>query len=511
MRYLFLLLALGLAVGALLPAVTAADEGDIEIIATDVESRFPEGVRFSVTARSSQEIEDIRVFFEKTGGLDVSAYRPLEFQPGPEVAGEFMLSSAGGGNYFPPGTLFKYSFEITDKAGSVLRTPEQDFVYHDNRFEWLSVRSGLITVYYYGEYVEERARIVLDASERAMERMVPVLGIAPTEELRIVSYNNYRHMSAALPFRSQTVREQLQTQGIAFSNERVLLVHGFDPTVKGTASHEFTHLLVAEASGRARTLVPAWLNEGLAEVGNIDPTDDYDAALRYGIFTRRLRPLWYQDSFTGTPDDIIIAYGQARSVVRFMLRTWEPEKMAELFQALQRTLDIDLALEEVYGVDQYELDTRWRESIGLEALPSPEDLELQLQQEPTAEPITEPSSTAVPADAEATQPGPEEVPGAAAPEPTSTPASQPDAAAEEGEGRQPAAGSCSAPVNAAGPAPLALGGLMLMGAPLGLLSLRLVRRRRLFSESARGRRSSAGTEDPRPGPGAMDGLTGSGG
>ena len=67
---------------------------------------------------------------------------------------------------------------------------------------------------------------------------------------------------------------------MAFSDERVLLVPAFDPTVKGTTSHEFTLLLVAEAAGRAASQVPAWLNEGLAEFGNIDPTDDYDAALR---------------------------------------------------------------------------------------------------------------------------------------------------------------------------------------------------------------------------------------
>ena len=99
--------------------------------------------------------------------------------------------------------------------------------------------------------------------------MLPVLGITPTEPLRIVSYNNYRHMSSALPFRSQAVSEGLQTQGMAFGNERVLLVHGFDPTVTGTVSHEFTHLLVSEAAGPAISQVPTWLNEGLAEYGNI--------------------------------------------------------------------------------------------------------------------------------------------------------------------------------------------------------------------------------------------------
>ena len=145
--------------------------------------------------------------------------------------------------------------------------------------------------------------------------MQSFLGIAPVEPLRIVSYNNYRHMSSALPFRSQAVSEGLKTQGMAFSDERVLLVHGFDETVTGTVSHEFTHLLVAEAAGTAISQVPSWLNEGLAEYGNIDPTDDYDAALRYGIFTRRIKPLWYLSSFGGTPEDIIIAYGQGLSLI----------------------------------------------------------------------------------------------------------------------------------------------------------------------------------------------------
>jgi len=191
-------------------------------------------------------------------------------------------------------------------------------------------------------------------------------------------------MSSALPFRSQAVSEGLQTQGMAFSDERVLLVHGFDPTVTGTVSHEFTHLLVGEAAGPALSQVPAWLNEGLAEYGNIDPTDDYDAALRYGIFTRRIKPLWYLSSFGGTPEDIIIAYGQGRSVVQFMIDRWGEERMAALFPVLQRTLDIDQALLEVYGMDQFGLDSAWREELGLEKLPSPEELENQIKEETAA-------------------------------------------------------------------------------------------------------------------------------
>ena len=455
MKKRLLLLVIGLAVAVLVPTgIALADQGDIEVLEVGAESQFPGGVKFSIIAQSSDEIDEIRVFFRKVGQTGLSTYRSVDFEPGKLVTGESILSSSTGTDYFPPGTSIQYSFEIRDKAGGVFRTPEQDFVYHDNRFEWLSVSSGLVTVYYYGEYVEQRANTVLEAAEESMEIMVPLLGIEPTEALRIVSYNNYRHMSSALPFRSQAVREQLRTQGMAFDSVRVLLVHGFDATVKGTVSHEFTHLLVAEAAGRGRSQVPAWLNEGLAEYGNIDPTDSYEAALRYGIFTRRLKPLWFQRTFSGEPNDIIIAYGQGQSVVNFLINGFGPAKMAELFRVLQKTLDIDLALEQVYGFDQYGLDTEWRKVIGLEPLPPPGELERQLQEVGT--------------------------PVSAEEAPSSSPNPEPSPVASVGDdaGVEPSSGGCSAPTHGGtGPASLALGTLLLMGAPLGLLSFRAFRRR----------------------------------
>ena len=467
---LVLLMIFGTAGALFVPgAAVRAHTPDIEVLSTGAESQFPDGIMFSITARSSDEIEEIRVFIRKADLSGRSAYRSVEFEPGKEVTGESILRSGGGGaGYYPPGTRIEFSFEVRNTAGGVLRTPDEEFIYADSRFDWLTISSGLISVYYYGEYVEQRAWTVLEAAEEAMELMVPVLGITPTDPLRIVSYNNYRHMSGALPFRAQAVREGLQTQGMAFTEERVLLVHGFDPTVKGTVSHEFTHLLVAEAAGRAVSQVPAWLNEGLAEYGNIDPTDSYDAALRYGIFTRRLKPLWYLGAFGGSPDDIIIAYGQGGSVVRLLISRYGPEKMAELMEVIQQTLDIDMALTQVYGFDQYGLDTEWREALGIETLPPPEELGRRLQGPPSPTPAPTPEPTQEPT---------------AAPEPTSTktatPTPEPTQVASTGaeDDGAPSTGGCSAPLGRDGAA-VGLGTLMLLSGPLGLLSFRAFRRQR---------------------------------
>ena len=201
-----------------------------------------------------------------------------------------------------------------------------------------------------------------------------------------------------------------------------------------------------------------------------EPTDDYEAALRYGIFTRRIRPLWFQGSFSGRPEDIIIAYGQARSVVFFLINTYGQDRMAALFPVLQRTLSIDQALMEVYGMDQYGVDSAWRESLGLDPLPSPDELASQLNEQ-----SDDPQAEASEGDAEP------------APEPTSVPepSPEPEAAAsgatgddeQDSEGGSTSSG-CNAPAAlGSANAPTGVGMLLLLAAPLGLIVLPNLRRR----------------------------------
>ena len=481
LRLISVLLVLGFAALAA-PWLASADGGDVKVLEASAESEFPDGIRFHVSAESPEIIDEVRVFFKKADQSGRSAYRSIEVEPGERVSGDTLLPASGGGDYFPPGTKISYHFEVWDKAGGMARTEETDFVYIDNRFHWLTVSDDLITVYYYSEYVEERARKILEASRETMDNMVKVLGIAPTEPLRIVTYNNYRHMSSALPFRSQAVNEELQAQGMAFSDERVLLIHGFDPTVTGTVSHEFTHILVAEAAGGTAAAVPSWLNEGLAEYGNIDKTDDYDAALRYGIYTRRIRPLWYLRTFSGEPEDILIAYGQGKSVVSYMVSRWGEDKISRLFEVLRDTNDIDAALLTVYGVDQYGLDTAWRQALGMEPLPSPEELESRLQygdtegseQDATATEETSSSGTTS-STAEEQAPTPEGAPAAEeSAEVDATP--EPDSAQGDGGEETPSSSGCAAPPG--GTASIGLGMLALVAGPLGLGALPFLKRRR---------------------------------
>ena len=388
-----------------------ADEGNIKVVEVGAENRYPQGIRFFVTASSPDQIDEIRLFFKKTGRVTASAYRALEFDPGALVNADSLLSTSGGQNYMPPGTEITYSFEIRDQAGSVHRTPELKVVYSDARFDWETLVSGPIIIYYYGKGAEERARMALEAAREAMERMSPVLGLDPTEPIRIVSYFSYGDMIGALPLINQILPGHVQTEGMAFGDERVVLIRGFDPDVRGIASHEITHLAIAAVTGRANTRIPSWLSEGLAEYGNIDPSPAYDQALRISILRNRLRPLWELVIFAGSGDDIITAYGQSRSVVQFLVSTYGEEKIAELMGAIRNAFDIDQALQSVYGFDQYGLDSEWRLSLGLEPLPQPEERRPRRQ----STPIVPNTPTAAPT------PPPTTPPPTPTPPPTVTP------------------------------------------------------------------------------------------
>ena len=395
-----IVIVVGLLLAAVLGFGTAVAQGEeLAILSESVESQFPDGVVFKLTASGPDSIEDVRVFLKTLGG-ETSSYGRLDVTSGTLVSGEYFLGTSTGVQHIPPGTLIRYHFELRDSAGRVLRTPAKEFLYEDSRFEWLHVSEDNITVYYYGgaisEFIKKRAEIVLDAAMEALDVMEPVLGIQVEEPIRLVLYSNYRDMNAALPFRSQAVRQDLVTQGQAWPNERVLLVLGTDSSVAGITSHEIVHILVSEASGLGYGLVPTWLNEGLAEYGNIDKTDSYTQALIMGIYTRQVKPLSYLSAFGGEPEDIVIAYGQSRSVVSYLIAIYGEEKMAELMVALQSMRSVDEALLSVYGFDQHGLDSQWRTAIGLEPFPAPDELEEALRQTPTPE-ATPASQVAAPA------------------------------------------------------------------------------------------------------------------
>lgn len=348
-------------------------EGAIVFKSKEVKNQFPEGVAFEVVAETvaPEKIKEIKLEMGVKGSPRTS-YAYLEFEPQTSVQGKYLLRTSGA-QHKPPGTLIEYRFIITDSAGRTLETPKETFLYIDNRFPWEKLAEGMVEVYYYGP-IKERAELILKAGVTTVKKMGTLLGATLTQPVRIVSYNNALHMAPALPFRGKGITTELLTQGQAFYEYGVLLILGGDPRADGVTSHELTHMLVREASKEAYVNLPTWLNEGLAEYGNINPGYSYEAVLAEAIASKRLLPLRHLQAMPGTAADILLLYGQARSVVKYLVDTYGEGKMRELFSAFKQKLPIDEALKKVYGFDQDGLDNAWRQSLSLPPLapvPSP--------------------------------------------------------------------------------------------------------------------------------------------
>ena len=357
-----------IAVGVLwagLSAGASADNDWVTFGEQSVETNFPDDMIFTLEFSTDRPVARVNLTFLIVG-QDSRRVEPVEFEEGDPSISEFTLRTRGGSStYIPPGAVISYRWILEDEDGNSAETEVTEFVYTDSRFEWDTVTRENVTVYYNGP-VQTRAETVLDTSVETLSNMGRLLETSLTRNINIVMYNNPVQMKDALPFISRTSSSGLVTQGQAHGKEGVLLINGFDSQIKGITSHEVTHLLIAQAAEGPGKRVPDWLNEGLAEYGNIEPGFSYDLAVLRAVRTDTLYPLVQLANRPGEPDAVIVFYGHSRQVVDFMIRTFGPAKMSELLREFREgQLNFDDTLENVYGIDLITLDNMWRESLGV--------------------------------------------------------------------------------------------------------------------------------------------------
>ena len=353
--------------------VSAQSTESVTVVSSSVESQFPEGMTFKLDVESELRIDDVRVTFEVGDrGTTQYAYLELDQTTRPLVNGELFHRTNSRDRYIPPGTVITYWFEIIDENGDTHLTELETWRFDDARYEWEEVTLGTVTILYHGP-VRTRAERLAEAAVESLGIMGPITGADVETPIVMTLYNNNAEMIEAVVARSLASSRELITEGQAFDSESVVLVLAGRSDI-GTATHEMTHILVARAANSSGS-VPLWLNEGLAEYGNLDKTVSYERFLEWAIGTDRLIPLKNLRSFPGDPNLTLVAYGQGRSAVNYMIEEFGAEKMALLLTTLGTGIGIDASLETVYGFGIDGFEDRWREEIGadpyIEATPGP--------------------------------------------------------------------------------------------------------------------------------------------
>ncbi len=362
---------------ALFAAGAQPVSADAEVVSSSVASEYPEGIRIKLEVRSDVEITEIELRARvgqrtvgqvdqlcKDTGLSAEDWRCEDLEPGASVKAELFWRTAYTAAYIPPGVIIQYSFAIKDADGGVFETETEEFIYLPTAFEWEEVTKGPVTVAFHGP-VRSRAETILDAILETIDKMEPAMGIEIVDPIRVTVFNNQVEMIEAQQRRSGATTRQTATLGQASTEEGVLIMIA-DRNSIGTASHEVMHILVHRAGDSPFRNVPAWLDEGLAEYGNIDVGYEYDLALEFAVETGILLPFMYMATPPSEPEQLIIFYGQGKSIARMMIGRWGEAKMAELLAHHKESGNIDKAIQDVYGLTLIELENMWRDLIDAE-------------------------------------------------------------------------------------------------------------------------------------------------
>jgi hypothetical protein len=358
-----LLVLLGLAVlflGTVVSPAASAQSG-IEVTATDVVNSFPQEVVFRLSAHSEATIEEVTLHYQILPD-GVRAYGRPDLTPAERVQVEFHLKANDPPrSYLAPGAEIDYFWEVEDGAGNKLTTEPATFVYEDIRFSWESVSEGDVSVYWYAGS-RSSAESSLEVARDALDEMSALLGVTVDYPVKVWIYDSYEDMLPALVRRSEAHAQRVVVAGMRVSSDTILMQgEGDDDTLR----HELTHIVTHVAGEGPYGSLPAWLDEGTAMHGQSEPGEGFTSALDKAVERDSLLSVRSMTAPTGDASKVTLFYGQAWSLVDFLIETYGSAKLAELYAVFKEGSTVDKALLKVYGFDQGGLEDAWRASLDL--------------------------------------------------------------------------------------------------------------------------------------------------
>ncbi len=364
MRKGLLLVALGLAAVLAFGAFPSRADGPVRVLENQQSYTFGEKLAFRLVAESDQEIKGVTLYYRRQHEKVTSRVTP-EFTPGRRVEATFEKTLEPG--EIPPGVQMECYWRLDLADGTRSDTPTLSFVCEDGRFDWQALRADNLTLLYYGgDRDAALAQELLDAGQEALARLQAQVGVHLEAPVRVYVYQTSQDMSGALASRSEGFDERVITLGVAVADDTLLLLGGHED-VQATIAHELSHIVVGLATKNPYAGLPRWLDEGLAMYAEGDLLPGYADALDDAIGRDALISVRSLSGYTGDASQVDLYYGEAYSLVDFLVRAYGRDKMSELLQVFKQGSDQDDALRQVYGMGLDGLDAAWRESLGLKA------------------------------------------------------------------------------------------------------------------------------------------------
>lgn len=339
---------------------SAAQEG-IDVVSNTPRNEFPRGVTFSLTFRPAGEVKEVRLRYELApDGTGATAIATCT-NGGAATTCNYTLTS-GQGIFIIPGAEITYSWEVQGADGTRASTAEALYVHEDTRFNFRELTEGDVTVFYHSG-TEDEAPAILQATIESLQSVGALLETQVGFPIKVFVYETADEMQPAIV---PTGGRGVQVLGEVVYSDTAMVSVDVDPL--DITRHEIAHIVTREAT-KGPFGIPGWMNEGISVASQREPLSGHADALAAAIRGDRVLTMNELNSSAsgGSGATVGLYYGQAGSIIRYLIDTYGQPKFAELMRTFKAGSTVDKALETVYGFDAFGLENEWRESVGLDA------------------------------------------------------------------------------------------------------------------------------------------------
>jgi hypothetical protein len=331
----------------------------ISVISDEVRNEFPRGATFAVSFSAPAPSKEVRLRYHiAPDGVDASAVATCTGDT--TITCTFTMTS-GAGVVLIPGAEITYRWDISDTVGDQISTGDKLYVHEDTRFTFQTITKDNVTLHFHAGNAS-RAQGVLDAAAETLQRVGQLEQAEVTFPVKVYLYATAEEMQPAIapggPGRGVQVLGEVVFSDTAMVSE--------DVATLDITRHEVAHIVTGVAT-KGPFGIAGWLNEGISVFSQTRPLAGHDSALQQAINADRVLSMKELNSSASgsTGATVGLYYGQAGSIVKFLVDTYGADKFAQLLKTFKDGSTPDKAYQAVYGFDQLGLENAWRESVGL--------------------------------------------------------------------------------------------------------------------------------------------------
>ncbi len=309
MRWLIRLLLCSL---MLLPISSVRAQSEEQVTKVQLDYQFGSSIHLTAQIQHEDDYSSILLILQPDG----QSSRQINIEP--EADGSISVNYDLTLDPLRPFARVYYWFELTALDGSSITTPSYWFDYLDDRYQWVSVKTDLFQLNWV-DGADSFGQKVLEIAAEGLKAATHLLPLTPNFPIRIYVYPDVDSLQQAL-----TLTGQPWTAGHASPDIGVLLVsNGSQSTelieMERQIPHELMHVLEYNQAGASYSVIPAWLNEGLATSVELYPDPDLQRILNDA--QRNASLLSMSSLCDGFPQDAKtaqLAYAQSGSFVNYL-------------------------------------------------------------------------------------------------------------------------------------------------------------------------------------------------